>query len=151
MSARIRERTERSFEDIEAMPPALRQCVHEYGYAIVQACLQCGVTNPNNIHQLVREIWDGARQPKQRRPRGGSLDWILIQAGAEISAATLVRVLAQNNLHIVPADPTTAMVEASKAEVSDFCERVTKTEKHRRRLRAAIKVGGKHLWPEIAP
>jgi hypothetical protein len=145
----IVDRRERSFDDIEHMSPDLRACVHEYGYAIVKACQQCGVNRPANIHQLVREIWDGARQPAQKRGKGCTLDWILIQAGANISADTLLRVLENSSLAIVPLTPTREMIEASKAEVSGFNQVCTKSEKHRLRLMAAIKVGAAWLRPRL--
>lgn len=125
------------------MSPELRQCVHEYGYAIVNACFCAGVVAPNRIHQLVKEIWDGARQPTQYRERGGTLDWLLVQLGAPLNA--LQRVLMNNDLVIVPLQPSTAMIEASKAEVSGFNVVVNKAEKHRRRLTAAIKAGAREF------
>jgi hypothetical protein len=143
------EKTLRSFSRIDAMSPELRACVHEFGEPIVSACLQAGVRRPNVIRQLVREIWAGARQLLQRQPTLGSLDWILTQAGAQISAKTLVRILRDNGHYIVPLDPTAPMVEASMAEVSNFDVRCTKRDKHQRRLRAAIKAGVKHLWPDL--
>lgn len=136
---------ENSFAVTDGMPPKLKQCVHEYGFAIVKACLQAGVSKPEHIHQLVREIWDGARQPRQSRRRGGQIDWILIQANAEITAAELSRVLFNNGLGIVPLAPTRAMLDASMAEVANFDVRCTKLEKHRRRLMAAVAVGSKYL------
>lgn len=139
------EKVERSFAVTDNMPPGLRQCVHEYGFAIVTACLDAGIRNPATIHQLVREIWEGARQPRQRRSRGNTIDWLLIQAKAEITAAELSRVLLNNSLAIVPLDPTRAMIDASMVEVSGFDVRCTKSEKHRRRLAAAIKEGSRHL------
>lgn len=136
---------EKSFDHTDAMSPAMRQCVHEYGYAVVNACLVAGIRTHGQIHQLVREVWEGARQPRQRRPRGGTLDWLLLQAGAQISAAELSRVLKNNNLAIVPLEPTRQMLAASIAEVSGFNVQCTKTEKHRRRLTAALKAGSNYL------
>lgn len=129
----------RSYEALEALPEHLRPLVHEYGLPIVQACLMAGVTRPNIIHQLVREIWEGARASRQNRQRSGVLDWLLVQAGAEITSPELARALKMNNLQIVPAVPTARMINASLAEVSGFNQRVTKTEKHRLRLAAALK------------
>lgn len=123
----------------DAMSPDLRACVHEFGFPIVDACLQAGVSMAANIRQLVMEIWAGARQTGQAGGAEGTLDWVLAQAGANINAARLERVLADFNFRIVPAHPTREMLEASMGEVSGFTERVTKTEKHRRRLIAAIK------------
>lgn len=140
----------RSYEEVERMPRELRDCVHEYGYAIVNACLQAKVTDPRRIHQLVREIWDGARQPSQKRKPGGTVEWILTQAGAGISAATLIRVLDNDGLVIVPKCPSSEMIAASCAEVSGFTERMTKQEKHRRRLTAALRAGASYLAPKLA-
>lgn len=135
------DRRERSFADIESMSPGLRECVHEYGYAIVHACLESKVSDPSRIRNLVREIWEGARQPAQRRTAGGTIDWLLLQAGAGISAATLFRILADNGFALVTVEPSPQMIAASMAEVSGFNKVVTKSEKHRLRLRAAIKAG----------
>lgn len=148
-------RIENSYAAIDEMPPALRQCVHEFGYAIVYSCLANGVKDPAKIRQLVHEIWHGARQPMQKDGRGmgakaaSHIDWILINAGAQISAMTLVRVLRQAGLVIVPMEPNKAMLEASVATVSGGGERMTKTEKHRRRLRAAIEACTKSMWPHL--
>jgi len=145
----ISEQTLKSFERLEKMSPDLRECVYEYGEAIVVACLCAGVKDPKNIRQLVREIWEGARQPLQRRKKMGSLDWILMQAGANISAKTLVRILRDNHHYIVPEQPTTQMINASMNTVSNFDQKVTKKDKHALRLRAAIAAGVKHLWPDL--
>lgn len=124
---------------VDDMAPDLRECVHEFGLAIVAACLAAGVSRPRTIRQLVKEVWAGARQSSQTSDARGTLDWLLIQAGAQISAKTLYRVLAENNLVIVSAEPTRPMLNASLAEVSGFTVRCTKEEKHRRRLRAALR------------
>jgi hypothetical protein len=134
-----------SFVEMEAMSPAMRECVHEYGFAIVKACHVAGIKSPAALHQLVREIWEGARQPRQKRQTGGTLDWLLLNAGAEISAAELERVLLNNNLAIVPINPTRAMLDASLQEVSGYNVRCTKEEKHRRRISAAIRAAVGHL------
>jgi len=119
------------------MSSGLRECVHEFGLPIVTACLQFGVRNPAHIRQLVREVWAGARQHGQRSGVVGTLDWLLIQAGVPISGAGLRRLIG-NSMVIVPIDPTRAMIDASLSEVSGFNVRVTKEEKHRRRLKAAL-------------
>lgn len=143
------EQSIRALAVTDNMPAALRECVHEYGYAIVQACLDAKVTEPRRIHQLVREIWAGARQPAQRREPLGTLDWILVQARAEINAAGLMRVLAHDHYAILPLCPCAPMIDASVAEVSGFNIRCTKREKHRRRLEAALKAGAAYLRPEL--
>lgn len=139
------ERRDHSFFLVDQMSPDLRECVHEYGLAIVEACLQAGVKEPRKIRQLVREIWDGARQPRQRRSPGGTLDWLLIQAGAEITAAELARVLWSSDLVIAPICPTQEMLAASMGTVSDFTIICSKQEKHRRRLVAAMKAAASYF------
>lgn len=150
-------RSLRALEDTDNLSPELRQCVHEYGYAIVRAMMSAGIKNPATIRVLVKEIWMGARQPAQRNRLGRSshspvletLDWILIQAGAQIGAKVLLRVLWDNSMVIVPLEPSTTMIQASAATLATFSERVTKTEKHRRRLRAAIEAQARRLWPHL--
>lgn len=124
---------------VDALSRELRECVHEYGYPIVHACLNAGVISPTAIRMLVREIWAGARQQGQQSGARNTLDWLLIQAGACISSKTINRVLNENNLAIVPCSPTRAMLDASMKEVSGHNIRCTREEKHRRRLIAAIR------------
>lgn len=132
-------RREKSFARVEELPPELRECVHEFGVAIVEVCLQAKIKSAPLIRQLVMEIWAGARQTGQAGGVEGTLDWVLAQAGANITAARLEAVLRDFSLRIVPEKPTTEMIEASMAEVSGFNQRVTKREKHERRLMAAVK------------
>lgn len=139
-----------SFDETERMSPALRQCVHEYGYAIVKACLAAGVKQPHMIHQLVKEIWEGARQPTQKRDKGATLDWLLVQAGSPINSSTIFRVLNYSGFVVSPREPTRDMIDASLREVSGFSVRCTKDEKHRRRLAAALRVAEKTMLEKLA-
>lgn len=134
-------RTLKSFEAIDQMPPELKACVHEFGFPIVSVLVKYGITRPGQIRDIVRECWEGARQSTQRKtgPKG-TLDWLLIQAGAQISAAALIRFLANSDLVIVPGEPSNPMVAASIDAVNHMGV-VSKSTKHRNRLRAAIKVG----------
>lgn len=145
----VSQRTLNSFERVDRLNPAMRACVHEFGEPIVTACVLAGVKDPRRIRQLVREIWDGARQPMQTRPRLGSLDWVLQQAGAQISAKTLIRILRDNSHYLVPLDPSKEMIDASMNTVSGFNMRITKREKHQLRLRAAIEAGVKHIYRDM--
>lgn len=128
----------RALETVDNMPGDLRRCVHEFGFPIVQAMLCAGVKNPAQIRNLVREVWCGARQYGQGNDVRNSVDVLLAQG--ILSTASLAAFLAANNLAIVTVEPTRAMLAASMAEVSNFDTRVTKEEKHRRRLRAALRV-----------
>lgn len=135
-------RTLRSFDELDRLSPRLRECVHEFGLPIVRACLQMKISEPRHIRQLVHEIWEGARQTTQRKENvtRGSLEWLLIQSGTGVSAATLIEFLARHNLAIVSSEPTAAMVAASMDAVNHMGV-VSKSAKHRNRLRAAIKAG----------
>jgi hypothetical protein len=128
-----------SLSVVDDLSPGLRSCVHEFGLPIVEACLQSGVREPSKIRFLVKEIWAGARQAAQRGDVYDMLDWLLVQSGTELSVARLRRVLADHHIAIISVEPTRAMLDASLAAVSGFTERVTKEEKHRRRLRAALR------------
>lgn len=150
----ISDKSVRDFHRLDDMPSGLRQCVYEFGFEIVNACMQAGVTSPPRIRQLVFEIWQGARQPTQRRQDGpatrvgGKLDWVLIQAGAEICSDRLVRVLFQNGFIVVPRDPSPNMVSASMDAVNHMGV-VSKATKHRNRLRAAHDAAIRHCWPQL--
>lgn len=126
---------------VDSMPSGLRSCVHEFGLPIVTVLTKFGIENPSHIREVVSEIWNGARQDGQMSGAWNSLDVLL--ARGSLSSDGLFRFLSQNNLAIVSAEPTREMLNASLSEVSGFTVRCTKEEKHRRRLRAAIRAGMK--------
>lgn len=139
----IGKRRQSALDTTDGLPSELKACAHEFGLPVVTACLKYGVKKPNQIRDLVREIWDGPRVLGQPRHPLSTLDWVLIQAGCPFGSASLIRILEDHNYCIVPKDPSAEMLEASMAEVSSFNERITKREKHRRRLRAANLAGCK--------
>lgn len=132
----------RALDEVDGMSSGLRECVHEFGLPIVRCCLKFGVSNPLHIRELVREIWDGAREGGQTNGVYGTVDWLLIQSRG-LSSATLSRVLADHNMTIAPLEPTREMLSASMAEVSSFNVKCTREEKHRRRLAAAMKAAAR--------
>lgn len=129
----------RAIDLVDRMPSSQRDLVHEFGVGIVDACRQAGVTRPSAVRELVYEIWGGARQPSQRRGPIGTLDWLLIQAGADVNVRQLIGLLEDSNFVVTPTEPTREMLAASMAEVSGFNIRCSREEKHRRRLRAALR------------
>lgn len=143
-----------SFATMDAMPRELRECVHEFGLPIVTACRQVGVNNPAHIRELVHQIWTGPRNQYQKSTGSsatalGKLDWMLIQVGAGLDAKTLIRALASSGYLIVTREPSKQMVDASMDAVNHMGV-VTKSQKHRNRLRAALDAGTRHLWPHLA-
>jgi len=135
----------KQLEDVDAMPRDLRECVHEFGFAIVYACRKYGIQDPAQIRDLVREIWAGARQTGQKNDARNVVDWILAQSGSSLSFVGLKRALKNNNLTICGLNPSAAMIDASLAEVSGHNIRCTKREKHQRRLQAALRVAMEDL------
>lgn len=139
---------------VDTMTADMRHCVHEYGLPIVEACLQAGVRQPNKIHQLVREIWTGTRQTWMQHQRGynglvSRIECILARQEGPINAATLLRILDQNDFVLVPRSPWACMIEASMNTVSNFNQVLTKREKHTRRLQAAINAAVEYAWPHL--
>lgn len=152
---RLPDRTLKALDRSDAMPAELRACVHEYGGEIVHTLTSVGITDPKQIRAVVHSIWMGARQPAQRNPIGrtrspvlDNLDWIMMQAGAGITAATLLRVLWQHSMVIVPREPSTVMVGASMDAVKHMGT-VTKAQKHHGRLKAAIYAATRRMWPHL--
>lgn len=150
----------RTLDWVDDLPKPLRRCVHEYGPDLVRTMVNIGITKASHIDLLVKEVVHGARQPHQRQgrtigdrsergtPVAAHLDWLLIQAGAGITAARLIRLMASNGLLIVPIEPNELMVETSIAETGKLglC---SKQQKHRARLRAANHAAAKRLWPSL--
>lgn len=143
----------KALDEVDRLPPDLRACAHEYGLPIVTVCMKHGVKKASAIHELVREIWTGARQTSQRRVPSSTLDWYFSQAGLDMNTATLLRLLDNQSLIIIPKFATREMIEASIKTIANFDLRLTKHEKHRMRLNAALIAGANHLlkWHQTKP
>jgi hypothetical protein len=152
-------RTLRALEVTDAMPAELRACVHELGWAIVREFLGCGIKDPQRIRRLTHAAWAGARSVGDRTGRKGHkghrspildrLDWFLIQNASPIGAETLVRLLWLSNTAIFPVSPSEAMIEASMDAVSPADGLMSKHEKHKRRLLAALRAQVHMTWPHL--
>lgn len=134
-----------ALETVDRMSPHLRECVHEFGLPIVSVLTKFGITDPRHIREIVREIWTGPRQTGQRACIMGALDFAL--ARGPVSSLALKRILADSSLAIVSMEPTRVMLDASMAAVTGFNVRVTREEKHRRRLRAALRAAAQEDVP----
>lgn len=144
--ASIGERRLRQIAEVDELPPSLRALIHEFGYPIVRAMAQCGVTDPRHIRELVHQCWCGAREGSQRNGSTlNKIDWLLAQSGSNLSGATLVAALRQSGMLVVPREPTRVMIEASMTEVRNHGT-ISKYDKHRLRLRAANEAGVGHVW-----
>lgn len=43
---------------IDGLPADIRQCVHEYGYTVVRALLDCGVKKARHMRHVVETVLD---------------------------------------------------------------------------------------------
>ncbi len=115
--AKVRARMSR----IDALPKDIRELIHEHGLSVVQAFLDHGLTKAKAIRHIITQVRTGSIEASPGNGNGWQ------QAG--------------RTMCVVPLEPTSAMIEASMAEVSGHNVVVDKFEKHRRRLRAAIRAG----------
>lgn len=77
------------------------------------------------------------------------LEWLLIQSGSSLSAEGMLRSLMQSGgLVLIPLEPTDNMVDAS-IEATASMGLVSKREKHRGRLRVALRASAVRMWPHL--
>jgi len=138
---------------VDRLPPQLRALVHEYGLSVVTEFVQHGVTKPAAVRQIVRAVMLGAREPGNARPGAdqatrtvNALGSVLCQMGVAVPPRHLLRALRDAGYTLVANSPTHAMVEASMATVAAYEPRITKPEKHFRRLQAALAAADRELW-----
>ena len=108
-------------QTIDNLPEDWRALVHEHGFNVVMAMLDCGVKKAKHARHIINTVLD------ELSPVRGSFS----------SQGTRTR--AENTLALIPREPTEAMINASMATVASFEVSVTKYEKHRLRLRAALR------------
>jgi hypothetical protein len=60
VNAEAKTRCEKRMADVDAMTPAIRSLVHEHGLTVVQAFIQCGVSNPRHIRHLIGVVRAGS-------------------------------------------------------------------------------------------
>jgi hypothetical protein len=131
-------------ETVDALPPAVRPLVHEFGFAVVMAFNNAGILDPKVVRRLVHAVWLGPREPGQIPARRlqhqrtySTLD-AMLSPGHVRSTTTLLPLLDTCNLVLAPASgPTVKMVEASVAAVRSYGI-LSKEKKHRVRLEAAL-------------
>jgi len=62
-------RCRKRMEQINALPPELRTLVHEFGWTIIKAFLDCGVRNHRHIRHLIITAWSGSEQGVALAPK----------------------------------------------------------------------------------
>jgi hypothetical protein len=105
---------------VDAMSEEWREVVHDFGLCVVDALQECGVTQARHGRHIIRTVL------AELGPLNGG------------SSNQGVRMAGNNRQVMVPLEPTEGMVEAAMATVSTFDAKITKREKHRLRLRAAL-------------
>lgn len=141
----------RALGEVDAMPPALRACVHEFGLPIVQGFVDSGVSEPQRIRHLVLLCWTAAGAEGRGNGGGGfapHIDALLVRNGGVTSADQLAALLRGMGAAMLPLGPSTVMVQASMAEVSKH-GLLSKERKHELRLRAAMKAAARWHWPRV--
>ena len=131
-------------ESVDKLPPQLRALVHEFGFSVVKAFLDAGVTKPSSIRHLVHIAWLGAREPgnKRRAPVDGTnkfsdqVDDYLIQQGVQMNVRGFVRLLRQANFVMLP-----------RAADHPICERegISATA-----ITKYIQIFERQLWPDLS-
>jgi hypothetical protein len=149
----IRHPDETNCDVVDRLPPLLRQAVGEYGFSVVMAFVQMGITDPKVMRHLVQAVRLGARERGNERPWApqhrrvfNAIDTWLIANGAGFPAVALARGMREAGYIPVSLNPSLEMTEASMAEVTVYDPRLSKMDKHFRRLQAALGAADKSLW-----
>jgi hypothetical protein len=117
----VAERRKNRMAVIDALPPDWRELVHEYGFTIVDA-LQCGgVKKARCAKHIICTILE------ERDPLRQDRNFSQGNRSPEVTVSDLK-----------PVEPTNAMIAASMSAIDGFIPTLSKREKHRIRLRAAI-------------
>lgn len=111
---------------IDALPQEIRAVVHEEGFGVVKAFLDCGITKARQISHLIETV------------RGGSKE-----IGKRTEPMQIAPGLNPNDYVTVPLEPTTAMVEAGLGVTAAWLDikgsaLTVNREKMRRRYRAMV-------------
>lgn len=60
----ISDKRKKRFEEIDKLPPELKNCVHEWGYNIVKNFVDLGIKKEKHINHLVRLVINETRAPE---------------------------------------------------------------------------------------
>lgn len=53
-------------DEIDKLPPLIKELVHEWGWTIVKSFLDCGVKKPKQINHLINTVINETRAPRGR-------------------------------------------------------------------------------------
>jgi hypothetical protein len=146
------DRVKRRMATIDAMPKELRALVHEHGLTVIQAFVDGGLTKPKSINHIIDTIRRGSGEIGPRESNiihrknsfaESTIDEILNALHAPPIAVQIINYLLRRGKVITPTEPTEKMIQASMDAVnpvSEGGELLNKRDKHKRRLRAALKI-----------
>lgn len=159
-TAIVRRGNEDLIDTVDRLPRAVRHLVHEFGASVVFEFVAAGIVDPNRIRHLIKAVHLGPREPGNLVNRGAFstrrafniFDTWLVQHGAGFPAVALVRGMREMGFTPVgTTGPTKEMLAASMEAVTHKDERLTKADKHTRRLQAALKAADAALWAGVDP
>lgn len=138
-------------ETVDQLSPAVRHLVHEFGYSMVREFDMAGITDPKLVRRLIHAVWRGSREPGNK-PSGMPLPGFIKELDAAWpripNGSAMVGFLHSMQVTVCSLTPSAAMVQASIAEVSRHGV-ISKEEKHRYRLEAALRAQSDHLMGAI--
>lgn len=141
--SRLSHRALRALDETDAMVGELRECVHDYGLPIVQACLQAGVREARHIRHIVGACWANAvGQPNGRRGMAASIDALLLRNGGVTTADQLAALLRAQGAAMLPVAVDSRMVRASMQHGTLRTER-----EHLLGIGAALRAAAEDHWP----
>lgn len=124
--------------EIDRLPPAIRELIHEFNWKMINSFLQAGVTDARKIRHLIRCVMEGAATYG-----GGHL-----QAkdpsqppGLKLSNEATMELALRHDIVVCHINPLDQVVQASMDAVLPYVPGtplLTKREKHRIRLKAAL-------------
>lgn len=73
--ARVEKNRTARMEAIDALAPAMRELVHDYGWTVVNSFISCGVTKPKHLRHLVETVLDEFSPTRGARSSQGVRAW----------------------------------------------------------------------------
>lgn len=119
--------------EIDNLPADIRALVHEFNWTMINPFLKAGIRDARQIKHLIRCVVQGAASYN-----GSSLNPI---ASLRLSTETTMELSLREDLVVCEINPSDQVVQASMDAVLPYVPGtplLTKREKHRIRLRAAL-------------
>lgn len=157
-------RSQNRMKEIDSLPEDLRHLVYEHGWSIIKAFIDSGIKKKNSINHIIYTVREGSFEIGKRE--GENLIYKSIPLSEEIICRCLdffkippiskqiIGHLIHKGQIIVPTEPSEKMIQASMDAVKPISEGgrpLTKHQKHKIRLRAAMKAAMKEQMTGYEP